>query len=143
MLRFSFNPNRDLTIADLRVAIINYILSKQRNEGFALKIEDIGLLEKGLSEQENLDILKKFAIDTENTLYQSKNLNIYQTFALQLLREKRAFLCFCNSRGSECSCLDLTSKELEKFQRSGERFKVKIKESNKAIEFNDIGLGSW
>ncbi|MFA7355187.1 MAG: glutamate--tRNA ligase family protein, partial [Sulfurimonadaceae bacterium] len=64
MLRFAFSPNGDMNIGDLRVAILNYIVSKQRGEGFIVRIED---LDKERSseqkEQEMLGILGLFGIE--------------------------------------------------------------------------------
>jgi len=40
MLRFAFSPTHDMNIGNLRVAILNYIVSKQRSEGLIVRIED-------------------------------------------------------------------------------------------------------
>ena len=41
MLRFAASPTGDMHIGNLRVALINYIVSKQRNEDLIVRIEDI------------------------------------------------------------------------------------------------------
>ena len=40
MLRFAPSPTGDMYIGDLRVAILNYIVAKQRGEEFLVRIED-------------------------------------------------------------------------------------------------------
>ena len=40
MLRFAPSPTGDMHISDLRVAIFNYITSKQRDEDLIVRIED-------------------------------------------------------------------------------------------------------
>ena len=41
MLRFAPSPTGDMNIQNLRVAIFNYIVSKQLNEDLMIRIEDI------------------------------------------------------------------------------------------------------
>ena len=40
MLRFAPSPTGDMHTGNLRAAVFNYILAKQRNEKFLLRIED-------------------------------------------------------------------------------------------------------
>ena len=40
MLRFASSPTGDMHIGDLRVALYNYIVAKQRKEDFIVRIED-------------------------------------------------------------------------------------------------------
>jgi len=40
MLRFAPSPTGDMHIEELRVAIINYMTAKQRDEKFIVRIED-------------------------------------------------------------------------------------------------------
>ncbi len=46
MLRFAPSPTGDLHIGNLRVAIFNYIVAKQRGEDFIIRIEDTDKPEK-------------------------------------------------------------------------------------------------
>ncbi len=41
MLRFAISPTTDMNIGNLRIALFNYIVSKQKNENLIIKIEDI------------------------------------------------------------------------------------------------------
>ncbi len=93
MLRFAPSPTGDLHIGNLRVAIFNYIVAKQRGEDFIIRIEDTDKARniEG-KDEEILEVLKKFAIDTSNVVHQSQNLNIHQSLALQLLKDKKACL---------------------------------------------------
>ena len=40
MLRFAASPTGEMDIGSLRVALLNYIVSKQRNEDLIVRIED-------------------------------------------------------------------------------------------------------
>jgi len=97
MLRFSASPTSDMHIGDLRVALFNYIVSKQNNENLLVRIEDSDK-EKNTEgkDQEILDLLELFGIKYSQVIYQSQNVRFYTAMALQLMHEKKAFSCFCS-----------------------------------------------
>ncbi len=97
MLRFAFSPTSDIDIRDLRVALLNYIASCQKNEDFIVRIEDMDK-DKGIDDKdkENLGILDLFGIKYSQTIYQSENIRFHTAMALQLIHEKKAFSCFCS-----------------------------------------------
>ncbi len=41
MVRFAPSPTREFTIEDLRVALLNYIVAKQRGDRFLIRFDDI------------------------------------------------------------------------------------------------------
>ena len=97
MLRFAFSPTDDMNIEELRVALFNYILSKQKNEDFIVRIDNIdkeNLVES--KEQETLGLLALFGIEYSQALYQSQNVRFHSAMALDLLHKKKAFSCFCS-----------------------------------------------
>jgi len=96
MLRFASSPTGELSIDTMRVALINYIISRQRAEQFIVRIEEADKEEhiEG-KDQETLDLLKKFAIEQDQLFYQSDNLGRHQQFALSLLKQNKAFACIC------------------------------------------------
>lgn len=102
MLRFAFSPTRDMNIGDLRVALLNYIVSKQRGEGLIIRIEDTDK-ERSIEqkEQEMLGILGLFGVEYSQVLHQSQNFRFHAAMALQLLHEAKAFNCFCSSQWLE------------------------------------------
>jgi len=97
MLRFAPSPTGDMHIGDLRVAIFNYIVSKQRNEDLIVRIEDTDK-ERNIEgkDQEILDLLDLFGIEHSQVVYQSGNFRFHSAMALQLMHEKKAFSCFCS-----------------------------------------------
>ncbi|MFA6138680.1 MAG: glutamate--tRNA ligase [Sulfurimonas sp.] len=97
MLRFAPSPTGDMHIGNLRVALFNYIVSKQRNEDLLVRIEDTDK-ERNIEgkDQEILDILNLFGIEYSQVIYQSQNLRFHSAMALQLLHDKKAFSCFCS-----------------------------------------------
>ncbi len=97
MLRFASSPTGDMYINDLRIALLNYIVSKQKNEDLIVRIDDMDK-ENNIEgkDQETLDILGLFGIEYTQVIYQSQNIRFYSAIALQLLHEKKAFSCFCS-----------------------------------------------
>ena len=97
MLRFASSPTRDMHVGDLRVALFNYIVSKQRNEDFIVRIEDLNK-EKNIEDKDKeiLDILHLFGLEYSQTIYQSEGVRFHTAMALQLIHEKKAFSCFCS-----------------------------------------------
>ncbi|MCF6339687.1 MAG: glutamate--tRNA ligase [Sulfurimonas sp.] len=102
MLRFAPSPTGDMHIGNLRVAIFNYIISKQRDEELIVRIEDTDK-ERNIAgkDQEILDILTLFNIEYSQVVYQSQNIRFHSAMALQLVHDKKAFSCFCSSEWLE------------------------------------------
>ena len=97
MLRFAPSPTGDMHIGNLRIAIFNYIVSKQKNEDLIVRIEDTDK-ERNIEgkDQEILDILNLFGIEYTQVLHQSQNVRFHTAMALQLIHEIKAFSCFCS-----------------------------------------------
>ena len=97
MLRFAPSPTGDMHIGNLRVAIFNYIVSKQINEDLVIRIEDTDT-ERNIEgkDKEILEILNLFSIEYKNVVHQSDSLKYHQKIALQLMTQKKAFACFCS-----------------------------------------------
>lgn len=97
MLRFAPSQTEDLSINSLRVAIFNYILSKQLNEDLVVRIDDTDRKNniEG-KDKEILELLNLFSIEFKNALHQSDSLKYHQKLAMQLMTQKKAFACFCS-----------------------------------------------
>ena len=125
MLRFTI-PANNLDISSLRLALINYIVSIQKSKIFFIRANESAV-------QDNIDILKKFAIDTSNII--SQNPNSYKAIAANLVKKDLAYLCFCNS--NSCNCQNLKPQEIEAKLKSGSNYIIKVKGSKKEISFVD------
>lgn len=96
MLRFAPSPTGDMHIGNLRVAVINYVLAKQRQESFLLRIEDTDTARNiGGKDLEIITLLDFFGLRHDQLLYQSEHLKFHQEFAKKLLAENKAFHCHC------------------------------------------------
>ncbi len=96
MLRFAPSPTGDMHIGNLRVALFNALLSRQRGEPLLVRIEDTDK-ERNIEgkDKEILGLLDLFGIEYFDVVYQSANLRFHRAMAIQLLQEKKAFNCFC------------------------------------------------
>jgi len=160
MLRFAPSPTGDLHIGNLRVAIFNYIVAKQRNEKLLIRIEDTDK-DRNIEgkDKEILEILDVFGIKYDKVVYQSSNFHIHQELAKQLLEKQKAFVCFCSEdeiiierekaklekRPYRYSgkCEFLTKKEVEKKVKEKKPFVIRLKKPEKLIKFKDLIKGEF
>jgi len=156
MLRFAPSPTGDIHIGNLRVAIFNHIVAKQRNEELLVRIEDTDQ-ERNIEgkDVEILEILAKFGVEYSVVAYQSKNLRFHQQFAIELLRTKKAFNCFCKSEDLDKKREEATKNKIP-FRYDGtcenlpdeavidreETFTVRIKKPSDEVTVNDIIKGT-
>ena len=149
MLRFAPSPSGDMHIGDLRVAILNYLISQQKNDQFLIRIEDTNSKNniEG-KDTEIMMILEKFALKHDSVFHQSEHLNLYQTLALRLLKEKKAFICTCNNELSQTNnsysghCENLTQEDYETLKKSAKPFVIRIKKPEQNISYIDTIKGS-
>ncbi len=155
MLRFAPSPTGDMHIGNLRVAIFNYIIAKQRNERFIIRIEDTDK-ERNIEgkDREILEILNLFGLKYDEVYYQSHNLTIHQHMAIKMLEERKAFACFCSPEELEAE-REAAKESKRAYRYSGKcellsdeevlanekPFTIRLKKPVSAIEFNDIIKG--
>ncbi|MCK4442453.1 MAG: glutamate--tRNA ligase, partial [Sulfurovaceae bacterium] len=136
MLRFAPSPIGDMDISNLRIAILNYIVAKQKNEQFLVRIEDANKT-KNIEgkDTEIMMILEKFAIGHDLVYHQSQHLNIHQQLAIRLLKEGKAFICRCNEDKCSNSCENLKHEDYKSLQEKGNPFVIRIKKSKNLDSF--------
>ena len=151
MLRFACSPTADLSLESLRLALMNFVVAMQRNEGFVIRIEDTD--QKRNIEGKDAEIvalLELFGITYKDVLYQSKNFKFHSAMAIDLLHRKKAFNCFCSLEELEAkkkkakeqkrlysydgSCEQLPAEEVIDNPKP---FTVRIKKPTKNISFVD------
>lgn len=97
MLRFAASPTGDMSLSNLRVALFNLILSKQRAEELLIRIDDTDN-KKNIEgkEKEIQEILALFSIEHSRVVAQSENIKYHTGMGMKLLLDKKAFNCFCS-----------------------------------------------
>lgn len=158
MLRFAPSPTGDMHIGSLRVALFNYMVAKQKDVNFIVRIEDTDKARniEG-KDTEIMQILEKFALRHDRVFHQSEHLHMHQTLAIRLLEEGKAFVCTCTAEELEKDredpkeqkaayrysgqCFDVDKKELADLKESGTPFVIRIKKPTEAIISHDLIKG--
>jgi len=145
MLRFAPSPTGDMHIGNLRVAILNYLVSQQKNDQFLVRIEDTDT-KRNIEgkDTEIMMLLEKFALKHDAVFHQSEHLNLYQTLALRLLKEEKAFICTCNNEKTNHysgHCENLTTEDYATIKASGKPFVIRIKKPQQNISYHDVIKG--
>lgn len=96
-VRFAPSPTGSLHVGGVRVAFFNWLLARHHGGAFLLRIEDTDR-ERSRSEYTQ-DILESLAwlgmTSDEPVVYQSERLAVYGQLIEQLVRDGKAYKCFC------------------------------------------------
>ena len=158
MLRFAPSPTGDMHIGNLRVALINYIVAKQRGEKLLLRIEDTDQKRNVEGKEAELKLLlEKFGLHFDEELVQSSRSHLHRRLAEELVAQEKAFVCFCDEEELEAQrqeakeqkrpyrysgkCLRLDKKEIESLKESQKPYSIRIKKPAAPIFFDDIIKG--
>lgn len=147
MLRFAPSPTGDMHIGNLRAALFNYILAKQRSEKFLIRIEDTDLARNiDGKDKEILQILNLFGLLWDDLVYQSHNFKHHHSFAEHLIKENKAFYCYCSKEFLEQKKEEaIASKVAFRYDDSWAEIEretnskpvVRLKGATKSIDFDD------
>ncbi|MGQ9508241.1 MAG: glutamate--tRNA ligase [Thermodesulfobacteriota bacterium] len=95
--RFAPSPTGDLHIGGARTALFNWLFAKNKEGIFILRIEDTDV-ERSTQEAVKgiLDAMTWLGMDwDEGPYYQSERFSLYREVAEKLLREGKAYRCYC------------------------------------------------
>src|SRR6056297_587981 len=102
-VRFAPSPTGYLHIGGARTALFNYLMARQQQGRFVLRIEDTDTLR---STQESVDAILN-AMEwlglqcDEGPYYQSERSELYRQKVQQLLDQGRAYRCYCTAEELE------------------------------------------
>lgn len=144
-------------IGNLKVALLNYIVSVQKDEDLIIRIENTDK-KRNIKDKDKdiLEILNIFSIPYKYVIYQSDNLKYHTKFAMQLLMDKKAYNCFCSTKALEKD-KEEAKKNNKPYRYSGfcenlsdevtlqceAPFKVRIKKPKNNITFTDTIKGDF
>ncbi|MBI3582411.1 MAG: glutamate--tRNA ligase [Nitrospinae bacterium] len=166
-VRFAPSPTGHLHIGNVRTALFNYLFAKKHNGNFILRIEDTDFDRvKREYEESILEDLKWLGLIWDEgpdcggnyrPYRQSERLNIYKELADKLLKEGKAYKCFCSpeelekkrkeslSKGLppryDGKCCNLSREEIVSYEQKGIKPSTRFKVENGLIEFEDIVRG--
>ena len=101
--RFAPSPTGDLHIGGARTALFNWLLARHYQGRFILRIEDTDVARSTQEAiQVILDAMTWLGMDwDEGPFYQSQRMSLYQEVAERLLKEGKAYRCYCTAQEVE------------------------------------------
>jgi len=148
--RFAPSPTGFMHVGNLRTALFEYLIAKSAKGIFVLRIEDTDqerlvegavdviyhtLEQVGLKHDEGPDVGGEFG-----PYVQSQRKNIYQPYAEQLVKDGKAYYCFCTKErldslhdgkdgdefgGYDRHCRDLPQEEVSRLLQSGTPYVIR------------------
>jgi len=96
--RFAPSPTGDLHIGGARTALFNWLLARHQGGKFILRIEDTDVARSTQEAiQVILDAMTWLGMDwDEGPFYQTQRIALYREAAEKLLKEGRAYRCYCS-----------------------------------------------
>ena len=147
--RFAPSPTGFMHIGNLRTALYEYLVAKSQGGDFVLRIEDTDrqryvegaveiiyqtLQSAGLVHDEGPDKPKEYG-----PYVQSERLSMYKPYAEQLIKEGKAYRCFCTKErldtlkedaqggGYDRHCRDLPQEEIDRLLAEGVPYVIRQK----------------
>lgn len=166
-VRFAPSPTGFLHIGGARTALFNYLFAKKYEGVFVLRIEDTDKeRSKPEYEMDIMDSLRWLGIEWDEgpnvggnygPYRQSERGGIYKKYLEKLLKEGRAYYCFCSEDELEAmrqyqlsigqvpryqgKCRNLSKEVIEKNLKEGKKFVIRFKVEEKKVEFVDLIRG--
>lgn len=169
-VRFAPSPTGFLHIGGARTALVNYLFAKSKKGSFILRIDDTDrdrLVRNSVNDiMESLQWLSlKWdegpKIDGSFApYYQSKRLDLYRKYIDKLVKEGKAYCCFCSparlevlkrtqiARGRTTTkydgrCRNLTPKEVTDLKRAKKKYVIRFKAPKRErVRFSDLLKGT-
>lgn len=160
-VRFAPSPTGYLHLGGARTAIYNWLYARQHNGNFLLRIEDT---DKERSDPAMVgqikDSLKWLKIDwDEEIVFQSRREHLYSEVVDKLLKEGKAYRCFCTDEELEVErkkyekkkgsykysgkCRNLSQEEIDKNLEAGKDFSIRLKiERPGTTQYDDMIYGN-
>jgi glutamyl-tRNA synthetase len=159
-VRFAPSPTGYPHLGNIRTALFNWLFARHNNGTFVLRIEDTDTARKVEGAVEIImDSLQWLGLDwDEGPYFQSQRLQDYKEIADRLVKEDKAYLCYCSPErleevrreqmqhkqppGYDRHCRSLTKEQKAEKEASGitpvVRFKIPLKGQT---SFNDLIKG--
>jgi nondiscriminating glutamyl-tRNA synthetase len=153
--RFAPSPTGGLHIGTARTALFNWLAAKSMGAKLILRIEDTDLKRSNKAFEDSIiSDLKWLGLDWDEFYRQSDRLDIYIKYANKMLKEGKAYRCFCTPQRLEelkneqylqgkmskydNKCRDLGDEEVRSKIAGGVPFAVRFKVPQTEIVFKDL-----
>jgi len=156
--RFAPSPTGYFHIGSARTALFNHLFTKKNKGSFILRIEDTDKeRSKPEFEQDIIENLEWLGIKYDEFYKQSERGNIYKKHLEEILKQGKAYYCFCTKEELEAKkqehmsrglapkyngkCSKLSEKEIEKNLKERKKYIIRFKVPTKKVKFDDIIRG--
>ncbi|MDD5749516.1 MAG: glutamate--tRNA ligase [Patescibacteria group bacterium] len=158
--RFAPSPTGYLHIGSLRTALFSYLFAKNQKGKFIIRIEDTDRQRFVAGAEEKLiKVLTDLGLSSdEKIIRQSERLKIYQQAAERLIKEKKAYYCFCSQERLEevrknqeqnkqvprydRHCLNFSDQEIQQRLSAGKKHVIRFKvPDNQIVAISDQVYG--
>ena len=167
-VRFAPSPTGPFHIGGARSALFNWLVARNKNGKFLVRVEDTDLARSTRESEENIKAALKWlglnwdeGIDVggENGPYrQTERLDIYHKEIQRLLDEGKAYYCYCTEEELEESrtqqlaegktpvyndhCRSLTEEKIAKYKESGRKPVIRLRVPKEGVfAFDDMVRG--
>jgi nondiscriminating glutamyl-tRNA synthetase len=166
-VRFAPSPTGQLHIGNVRTALFNWLFARQKSGTFILRIEDTDLeRSEARYETQLMDDLKWLGIDWDEgpdvggpypPYRQSDKMDVYRRYAERLIKEQKAYYCFCSAEELERDrqqamaeqrqpnysgkCRNIDPAEAERRRAAGDPAAIRLHIPEHPIRFHDIVRG--
>ena len=167
-VRFAPSPTGHVHVGNARTALFNWLFARQKRGTMVLRIEDTDIeRSEARFETQLLDDLKWLGLDWDEgpdvgggfgPYRQSDRLSMYREHAERLVRERKAYLCFCTPEELEHErrraqaehrspiylgkCRKLDPAEAERRRAAGEPAAIRLHIPEHPIRFHDMVHGA-
>lgn len=137
-VRFAPSPTGYLHIGGARTALFNYLFARHNKGAFILRIEDT---DRTRSTEEYIDVIiegmKWLDLDWDEGPYrQTDRFDIYRDYADKLLKEGKAYYCYCSPEELEQRRKEaLAQGKQPKYDGRCRNLQDKVQEKNAAVRF--------
>src|ERR1700756_2724572 len=166
-VRFAPSPTGLLHVGNARTALYNWLFARHTGGDFLLRIEDTDLgRSEARHEAQLIEDLKWLGLNWDEgpglegphaPYRQSERLDIYRVHTARLLREQKAYRCFCTAEELEAErlravaehrpqvysgkCRSISSADSDARAVAGESFAVRLRIPERPLRFHDIVRG--
>ncbi|MEW5805645.1 MAG: glutamate--tRNA ligase [Patescibacteria group bacterium] len=163
-VRMAPSPTGYLHIGTARTALFNWLFARSKGGKFILRIEDTDKERSKKKYEKNIiDGLKWLGLDWDEgpdidgdygPYRQSEKIPVYKKYLEQLLKEDKAYYCFCSKEELEArkqdmisrgeapryagTCRNLTEREIQQNLKQKLPFVIRMKMPNEKISFKDL-----
>ncbi len=166
-VRLAPSPTGWLHVGTARTALFNYLFARKNGGKFIVRIENTDPQRSKKKYIDNiLEGLKWMGLDWDEgpeiggplgPYFQSERLDIYEPYLRQLLKEGKAYYCFCTKEELEAQkemiisqglpprysgrCRDLPEKTVQQYLEEGKPSVIRFKMPSQEIKFQDLIRG--